>query len=72
MGLDGARSKKRRVSNRSRKTAVSKDGAPAVEFEDLYAPHITDPDPPQEMMSEAEMETRDEKMSSRRIPTSCV
>ena len=28
MGLDNARSKKRRVSNRSRKTAVSKDGAP--------------------------------------------
>ena len=45
----------RRVSNRSRKTAVSKDGAPAAEFEDFYAPRITDPDPPQEMMSEAEM-----------------
>ena len=55
MGLESARSKKRRVSNRSRKTAVSKDGAPAAEFEDFYAPHITDPDRPQEMMSEAEM-----------------
>lgn len=53
-GLDNARSKKRRVSNRSRKTAVSKDGAPPAEFEDFYAPHITDPDPPQEMKSEAE------------------
>ena len=34
---------------------MSKDGAPAAEVEDFYAPHITDPDRPQEMMSEAEM-----------------
>ena len=61
MGFDSARSKKPRVSNRSRKTAVSKDGSPAAEFEDFYAPHITDPDPLQEVMSEAENETRGEK-----------
>jgi hypothetical protein len=34
---------------------VSKDGVPPAEFEVFYAPHITDPDRPQEMMSEAEM-----------------
>ena len=55
MGLESARSKKRRISNRSRKTTVSKDGVPPAEFEVFYAPHITDPDRPQEMMSEAEM-----------------
>lgn len=59
MGLESAGSKKRRVSNRSRKTAASKRRAPPAEFEDFYAPHITDPDPPQEMMSRNE--TRGEK-----------
>ena len=34
---------------------MSKDGVPPAEFEVFYAPHITDPDRPQEMMSEAEM-----------------
>ena len=71
MGFDSARSTKRRVSNRSRKTAVPKDGAPAAEFEDFYAPHTTDRDPPQEMMRGRNENARRE-MSSRRIPTSCV
>jgi hypothetical protein len=47
---------------------MSKDGAPAAELEDFYTPNITDPDPPQEMMSEAEMKRR----TSRRTPTSSV
>ncbi len=52
------RSKKRPVSmNRRRKSAVSEDdGLPTDNFDDFYAPHITDPDPSQKMMSKAEME----------------
>ena len=37
------------------KLRCPKTAHPAAEFEDFYAPRITDPDPPQEMMSEAEM-----------------